>query len=109
MQYMHNKTGAVFFVIGAYTDEDGKLSFARFSCSFIIRSRNISDISTRYETDGLGFLATRKEYRKGPNNITDVWTEFIEGMILFPSMNTPLHMITYDNIPNREGGDGRYR
>lgn len=34
---------------------------------------------SRYETSELGFLATRKEYRKGPNNVTDVWTKFIEG------------------------------
>ena len=29
-EYMQSKTGAVFFVLTAYTDEDGKLSFARF-------------------------------------------------------------------------------
>ena len=28
-EYMRNKTGAVFFVIGAYTDEDGVLSYCR--------------------------------------------------------------------------------
>jgi hypothetical protein len=91
MQYMQNKTGAVFFVLTAYTDADGKLSFARFVCCVIVRSCNISDISTRYESDALGFLATQNEYRKGPNNITDVWTEFIEGGIPFSSMNTLCH------------------
>lgn len=28
--YMQSKTGAVFFILTAYNDEDGKLSFARF-------------------------------------------------------------------------------
>jgi hypothetical protein len=28
-QHMQNKTGAVFFVIGAYTDEDGGLFIGR--------------------------------------------------------------------------------
>lgn len=30
-EYMRNKTGAVFFVLGAYTDEDGKLCIARLA------------------------------------------------------------------------------
>jgi hypothetical protein len=88
MQYMQNKTGAVFFVLTAYTDADGKLSFARFVCFVIVRSCSISDLPTRYESDALGFLATRNEYRKGPNNITDVWTEFIEGRIPLSSTST---------------------
>lgn len=40
-EYMQSKTGAVFFVLGAYTDEDGKLSFARLYIliSFICATR----------------------------------------------------------------------
>lgn len=96
---MQNKTGAVFFVLAGYTDADGKLSFARFFRRVILCSCNNSDFSARYETDGLGFLATRNEYRKGPNNITDVWTEFIEGRILLSSANTLWHTLTYENNP----------
>lgn len=29
LQYMKTKSGAVFFVLGAYTDEDGGLSIAK--------------------------------------------------------------------------------
>ena len=29
LEYMKTKSGAVFFVVGAYTDEDGGLSIAR--------------------------------------------------------------------------------
>lgn len=40
----------------------------------------------RYETEGLNFLPTQKEIRKGPNNITDVWKKFVEGMT-FPLLH----------------------
>jgi len=36
----------------------------------------------RYETEGLNFFATRKEHRKGPNNIVDVWKDFNLGALI---------------------------
>lgn len=50
------------------------------------------DSSSRYETHELNFLAARKEIRKGPNNITDVWTKFIEGMAHLPFKGNRLHV-----------------
>jgi hypothetical protein len=78
---MQNKTGAVFFILGAYTDEDGRLSFARSVNRIVVYCGEPAHNVVRYETDGLDFISTRNEYRKGPNNITDVWTKFIEGTI----------------------------
>lgn len=33
----------------------------------------------RFETDGLRFFANKKEYKKGPNNILDIWKEYTLG------------------------------
>ena len=41
-EYMRNKTGAVFFILGAYTDQDGKLCIARLAISVYIHSRFFS-------------------------------------------------------------------
>lgn len=49
---------------------------------------NVYELFHRYETSGLNFISTQKEVRKGPNNITDVWTKFIEGMMFFYLLET---------------------
>ena len=37
---------------------------------------------TRYETEGLNFFAAKKEHRKGPNNIVDLWRDLNIGECL---------------------------
>jgi len=78
-EFMRNKTGVVLFVMAAYTDEDGGLSIGRWIFIFIFNYTYGSWLRLRYETSGLNFMSTQTEVRKGPNNITDVWTKFIEG------------------------------
>jgi hypothetical protein len=41
---MRNKTGAVFFVVGAYTDEDGGLCIGRYSYIAFMYFTHVADL-----------------------------------------------------------------
>lgn len=52
----------------------------RMSTAFFSSKGN--DLNTsRFETDGLRFFANKKEYKKGPNNILDIWKEYNLGTV----------------------------
>ena len=80
LRFMNHQTGVVFIAFAAYT---------KWMESKYMQGTNIieMDISlhwfiTRYETEGLNFFTAKKEHRKGPNNIVDLWRDINIGECL---------------------------
>jgi hypothetical protein len=56
----------------------------------------------RYETEGLNFFESQKEYQKGPNNISDLWTKYNIGVYLFA---TPVYTNMFASLEAAEEAD----
>ena len=59
------------------------VTFTLYSDQLVTSTQNVKEQVLRYETEGLNFFATKKEYGKGPNNIIDLWKQFHIGNVLF--------------------------
>ena len=101
LKHMKNRTGATFIAFAAYTNADGKQTYARFSNISFTYTIQISWFR-RYETEGLNFFASKKGYRMGPNNIIDLWKEYTIGKIVSNICCHTNHIIQFRG--NRRGG-----